>query len=278
MNEMLAAVGTGGPICIMVHGSLVDEFGSRVDSRGTYRWLRSAAPQMPLHVIFFDWPSQRCIGPHAAVQFIQLGRQAARNGFALANLVCQLPDSPVCLIGHSHGARVVCSAAHLMGGGEVQGRSLGNPDQRHRMRLVLAAAAIDHDWLNPGERYCRAVARAENIVSMENKHDPALLLYPLQRPFGTHALGQKGLHKSDEKALGHLRNRIFHLDVAPLVRKRHVWPYYYDEPRLAHAVASSFYFPEVYGVPGYQNAIPMQQTPVQHAPVQIGTGVPASYR
>lgn len=246
--EMMGSLQQGGPICVMAHGSLVDERGSRVDSRGTYRWLRNAAPQMPVHVIFFDWPSERCIGPMAAVQFLKLGRQAARNGLVLAKLVSRLPaDSPVCLIGHSHGARLVCAATHLMGGGKVQGESLAHPDRHHRLRLVLAAAAIDHHWLNPGERYCQTVVRAENIVSIENRADFALHLYPLQRPLGVTALGQKGLWQSDERALGPYRQRIYHLDVTSLIGKGHLWPHYYSKPRIAQTIVPSVFYPDIYG-------------------------------
>lgn len=269
-GEMMAAVQQGGPICLMAHGSLVDESGSRLDSTGTYRWLRSAAPNMPLHVIFFDWPSQRCIGPHAAVQFLKLGRQAARNGFVMAKLVQRLPaDSPVCLMGHSHGARLVCAATHLMGGGEVQGRSLAQPDRHHRLRLVLAAAAIDHHWLNPGERYCRTVTRAESIVSIENAKDFALLLYPLQRPFGAAALGQKGLWKSDERALGHNRRKIYHLDVTSLIGKGHVWPFYYTKGQIARSIAPSVFFPDLMPAPAVQYGYGVPQVPLMGSvPVQ----------
>jgi hypothetical protein len=259
---MMAALQQGGPICVMVHGSLVDEPGSRLDAVGTYRWLRSPAPNMPLHVIFFDWPSQRCIGPHAAAQFIQLGRQAARNGFVLAKLVQRLPaDSPVCLMGHSHGARLVCAATHLMGGGEVQGKSLAQPDRHHRLRLVLAAAAIDHHWLNPGERYCRTVTRAENIISIENAKDFALLLYPLQRPFGVASLGQKGLWDSDKRALGHNRRKIYHLDVTSLIGKGHVWPFYYTKGQIAQTIAPSVFFPDLMAAPVMQYGHGLPQIP-----------------
>ncbi len=264
--ELLARIVPDAPICVMVHGSLVDEWGSRLDSRGTYRWLRRAAPHMPLNVIFFDWPSQRCVGPHAALQFIQLGRQAARNGFPLAQFVSRLPvSSPICLMGHSHGARTVAAATQLLSGGEVQGRSLGHADRIHRLRLVLAAGAIDHDWLNPGKRYDRVVSRAESIISIENRLDFALALYPLQRPLGKKPLGSYGLKPSDEQALGANRNRIYHINVSRLLGKRHVWPYYYSQQRIADAIAPSVYFPDRYSSPRW-----MAPTAIQQAPVMPG--------
>lgn len=119
---------------------------------------------MPLNFIYFTWPSE---GPFSLVpnnpfstaipclDFGVLGRRAELNGFYLADLIGSLPGpTTVSLIGHSLGARTIATGLHLLGGGTVHGKARWNPaDCGHRIRVVLAAAAIEHDWLNPGDRY-----------------------------------------------------------------------------------------------------------------------------
>lgn len=241
--ELIQSLQPGVPVCVMVHGSLVDEQGSRVDSVGTYRWLRNASPGLPLHVIFFDWPSDKHLGLLAPIQFRMLGSQAARNGFPIARLVSQVPpESPVCLMGHSHGARAIVAATHLLHGGSVQGYRLGWTDHHHRIRLVLAAAALDHDWLNPGERYDRTLCRAECVVNLRNRTDYALVLYPLRKPFGVRALGQSGLTRFDGRRLGSRQCRVHNVDVSHLIGKGHIWPRYYCQPGIARCIAPTVYF------------------------------------
>ncbi len=242
LDMLLGSLQPGVPICIFVHGSMVDEPGSRVDSHGTYHWLRRAVPNRPMHIIAFDWPSMKRLGLLPGKDYVDLGEQAARNGFPLAALVQRLPASnPISLIGHSHGGRVVTSAAHLLGGGQVQGYRLTSTSP-HRLRVFLFAAAIDHDWLNPGERYCRALPRAECIVSVRNRKDFALSLYPLQRPFTPLSIGQRGLSSWDTQALGPNRAKFQQLDATPIVSHGHLWPNYYKSAKIGQWVGPAVYF------------------------------------
>ncbi len=241
--ELLASLTPGVPVCCFIHGSLVTEQDSREDSLSAYRWLRRHNPDLSAHFIFFDWPSDRRLSLMPAMDYLILETRAARNAFPLAKLVSQVPaETPICLIGHSHGARTALAAAHLMHGGSVQGFRLGFTDTHHRLRIVLAAAAVDHDWLNPGERYDRAICRAECIVNLQNRCDYALLLYPLRKPFGVAALGQRGLTRRDTRMLGGLANRLTEVDVSDLLGKEHLWPYYYRQPAIARTITQSVYF------------------------------------
>lgn len=247
VENMLASLQPGVPICVFIHGSQVNEPTSRVESAATYRWLKQAAPGYPIQMIAFDWPSDTHIGLFIGLDFIKLGRQAARNGFPLAQLVQRLPvESPVCLLGHSHGARAAVAATHLLAGGSVQGYRLQRPDQAHRVRLVLAAAAVDHDWLNPGQRYDCAIRRAECVVNMTNCLDYALVAYPARKVIGVRALGQSGFTSFDVRRLGSNARKVSELDVNPIVGARHDWPNYYREPQIGRAISGVVFFSDLY--------------------------------
>jgi esterase/lipase superfamily enzyme len=110
------------------------------------RWIRVARPGQPLNIVYLTWPSDGAFTGLFQYDILMLGRRSAFNGFYLAQFISTLPkETPICLIGHSHGARMVSSAMHLLGGGTVQGYRFCKPgDCSHRIRVVLLAAAIDH--------------------------------------------------------------------------------------------------------------------------------------
>jgi hypothetical protein len=253
MTEFQQSLIPGVPICVMIHGSFVTEETVAEDSRQTVRWLRQAAPDLPLQVVFISWPSDGIFTLDPAVAASSLipsvdvgilGRRAELNGCRIAKLVESFPSaSPVCLIGHSHGARMVSSAMHFLGGGELQGiRVCDGP--RHRVRAVLAAAAIDHDWLVPGQRYDRALCGAECVLSLRSKYDWALSIYPLRRPFSRLALGQCGFTTKDRQALGARAQQVADLDVSDMLGAGHIWPRYYEQPGIAAAIVPWVYFTE----------------------------------
>ena len=253
----------GAPTCVMVHGSFTRMQDVWEDSESTYGWLRGACPQTPLNFIYFTWPSEGPFAfvPHNAfstpipcVDFGILGRRAELNGFYLADLIGSLPGATnVSLLGHSLGARTIASSLHLLGGGTVHGQSRWNPaDCGHRIRVVLAAAAIEHDWLNPGDRYGCALNRAECLLNLRNECDFALALYPLRRPFSSRALARSGFTSKDQRKLGDRLMQVSELDVTSIIGKRHSWPNYCRQPGIAAAVSPYIYFEAAQGV--VQNA------------------------
>ena len=246
MNELLASLQPGVPVCFMAHGSFVTWDSMLTDSAYTYRWLRNAAPCQPLHIIFYTWASDDvdCCIPHLRVN--KLGRRASLNGFYLADLVTKVSaNHPVCLIGHSHGTRMVASALHSMGGGAVEGRVLiHGPQPARRIRVVLAAAAIDHDWLNPDKRYGLALCQAEAVINLRNHADLPLLLYPLRRPISGKALAISGVTRRDRATLGEGNQKIIDYSVTDLVGFGHIWAHYYNQPHIADAIRHYVYFDE----------------------------------
>lgn len=246
LDELYASLQPGVPVCFMAHGSFVEWDSMLQDCAGTYRWLRQAAPHQPVHIIFFTWPSDDSVRLIRTLDVNKLGRRAELNGLYLAQLVSRVPEGhPISLIGHSHGARMVSATLHGLAGGEVQGRCYGGgPDRGHRIRVVLAAAAIDHDWFNPGGRFDLTLCRAEAVLNLRNRQDFPLLIYPIRRPFSRAALGLTGVTNGDRRQLGGQNCRIDDFDITHIVGHGHIWCHYYGQPDIACAIRHFVYFDE----------------------------------
>lgn len=247
-QEMLSSLEPGVPVCIMIHGSFVDSPGACRESICTWKWLRRAGMRHRMQMIYFHWPSFRYITPMVAFDTNQLGRRAARNGYYLAELMHHLPPQcPVCLLGHSHGTRVIASGLHLLAGGAIEG--IQHPYARsngRQIRTVFTGSAIDHHWLNPGKRYDRALCSTQCLLNMTNRHDPALAVYPFRMPLLVRPpLGMTGLTRFDRHRLGRRGEKVLDYDVTAAIGASHLWPYYFRNPRLAMAMKNYVYFPDV---------------------------------
>lgn len=252
-EQMLASQIPGAPTCVLVHGSFTRMQDCWPDAECTYNWLRNACPQTSINFIYYTWPSEGpfAILPHnylttlvPNLDFGILGHRAELNGFYVADLIGALPPTTtVSLIGHSLGARAVVSTLHLLGGGTVRGKARWNPtDGGHRIRVVLAAAAIEHDWLNPGDRFGCALNRAECLLNLRNECDLALSIYPLRRPFSSRALARTGFTPKDQRQLGERLVQVSEVDVTPLIGKAHGWPSYCRQQSIANVIAPYVFF------------------------------------
>ncbi|HET6423084.1 MAG TPA: hypothetical protein VFG20_05335 [Planctomycetaceae bacterium] len=247
LDDLYASLVPGTPTCFMLHGSFVEWDSVLKDSVGTNTWIRSVCPDRPLHIVFYTWPSDEAPAIRFTRDVMQLGRRAERNSLYVAELISRVPDHhPICLLGHSHGARMTLATLHVLGGGEVDGTVFaGGGYHQHRIRAVLAAAAADHDWLNQGALYGRAVCRAESIVNLLSRKDLALKFYPLHRPFCTRALARIGFTDKVRQSIGPYSAKLADFDVTPFVGYGHVWAYYYQQPYIAQAISTSVFFPDV---------------------------------
>ena len=236
---LLSSLCPGRPLLIAVHGSFVDERYFLKQNRLVTRWVRHALPNNPPTIIFYRWPSEE--GPIVLPQInaAVLGRMAGFNGLYLARLIADLPAGiPVTVMGHSHGSRIAAAALHFLGGGRVQGYVLpANCRRQHRLRAVLMAAAIDHHWLNPGQRYGRALCSAEKLLILTNHRDIVLHFYPYRKLFSGRALGATGLLRSDRYRLGARNSRVLELDVTRQIGRGHLLPRYTEHPEIAAAIA-----------------------------------------
>ncbi len=255
VEELLGSLAPGSPTCIFVHGGFRRGEETWHDAEASYQWLRSACPPTPFNFIYFTWPSEGTLtylsnnifaSAVPGVDMAILGRRSELTGFYLADLVGAIPPGcPVSLIGHSLGARTVVSGLHLLAGGRVQGQPRWNrADAGNRIRAVLAAAAIEHDWLNPGDRYGCALNRAECLLNLRNERDFALAFFPLRRPFSSRALARAGFTRDDQRRLGAHVCQVSELDVSQLIGPGHGWPNYVGRPEIAAAVSPFVFFSE----------------------------------
>lgn len=253
LEELLSSQSPGAPTCVTVHGSFTRWQDVRMDAECTYQWLRSPCPQSPLNFIYFTWPSEGVFtlvpnnpftSPVLQWDIAILGRRSEFNGFYLADLVGRLPHgTPVCLLGHSLGTRTIAASLQLLAGGTIQNRQRWNPaDCGSRIRVVFAAAAIDHDWFNPKERFSCALHRAECLLNLRNECDLALATYPLRHPFSSRSLGRAGFTNRDQRKLGPQACQVSDVEVSPLIGRGHSWPSYIQRPELAAAIAPYVYF------------------------------------
>ena len=247
LSELATGLEPGVPVCIVVHGSFMDQPTACKESTCVWNWLKSASMGRRMQMIYFNWPSYSRITPFVAIDVNALGRRAARNGYYLAELLQYVPaECPVCLVGHSHGTRVVSSALHLLAGGSIQ--HVRHPYARangRQIRTVFTAGAIDHTWLNPGKRYDRALCSTECLLNMHNRADPAMKAYPLRLPFISKCpIGLRGLTQWDRRRLGPWGNKVLDYDVSRLIGPRHVYPYFFRNNNVAMIMHNYVYFPD----------------------------------
>jgi hypothetical protein len=244
MEKLTGSLIPGVPIGIVIHGSFMDSPSVLPDSHNTYSWLKAGACGRPFQMIYFSWPSDRALSPLASIDVAILGSRASRNGFYLASLIQSLPpECPICLVGHSHGTRIISSGLHLLGGGVVEGHRHCTPGcSGRRIRVVYTASAIDHDWLNPEERYGRALCCVECLINLRNAKDPALQIYPLRRIGSSRALGLAGFTSKDRRELGAFGSRVRDRDVSSLIGHDHSWPNYVAHNSLASSLRNYLFF------------------------------------
>lgn len=233
------------PICVVVHGSFIpaSEFRGFVD---TYRWIRGAAPDLPLHIVFYRWPSSadmRAVIPQLQVE--RLGQRADCHGLRLAMFLRRLPSrNPVSILAHSHGTRCASSALHLLAGGRVGHLQLSGTGAPERLyRVVYGAAAIDHHWLNPNQRFGRAFHSVESILNMRTRNDWALDLYTFRSSYSAAALGDVGLTPSDRLILGDAaQHKYSEYDVTSIVGFGHTSRAYVSHMEISRTFVPWLYY------------------------------------
>jgi hypothetical protein len=107
---------------------------------------------------------------------------------------------------------------------------------------VFIAAALDRNWLNPGQRYGRGLLAAQWLLNIHNGADVVINLYPMRTLFGRQALGRVGFSPSDRFRMGALASRVSNWDVTMSIGTGHAWSYYYKCPEIAAVMAPVLVF------------------------------------
>ncbi|MFM7161056.1 MAG: alpha/beta hydrolase, partial [Planctomycetaceae bacterium] len=239
-EQFLATVRPDRTVCFMIHGSYNAWSDVVKESDSNVAFLREAAGGQDVQVVCFTWPSNGYVPMLLPVELRLLGRKAAVHGGYLAQLISRLGrQQPVTVVGHSHGARCAVAALHALGGGTLDdnsrlARGTGSPES---LRCVLLAAAVDHDWLNPGKRYDRALYPVESMLVVHNARDGWLGVYPLHAPLkGQQALGRSGITRQDRQQLNGLANKIDLFDAGPITGRSHDLATFNSSPDLARVL------------------------------------------
>ncbi len=232
------------PICILVHGYGFDMERSVEDARWAISRIRRAAGDQPVRFVLFHWPSEleHTIPWPLLPRDIRLkGNRADVAGHYLAWLIDQLPPhQPICIVGHSLGCRVAACALHLLGGGEAMLAGFSSGDGADRpINAVFVAAAIDHDWLCPGERYGASTSVAEDILVLTNSKDSSLRWYPLLKTRPGGSLGRSGVSPEDMRKLKAVGNRVRVVSIEDEVGSNHNFRNYMESESVAKLIVSA---------------------------------------
>lgn len=219
----------GRPVFIQVQGSLTTPDIALGGLMWSQAWLPENRVLPPdAVVIAFDWPSQR-VYQNDLRDINEKGRRAYVAGFHLASFLLGFPrESRISVLGQSYGGRVVPSALHLLGGGcldsqnhDPQVRLQGTRPDLH-IRAMIVEGASDHNWLDPDERFGRALHGCEQLLNIYNRRDEALVRYPFLIKSGHRkALGRRGMTQGDFDRIGPLAAKYEEHDVHDLLGREH---------------------------------------------------------
>lgn len=196
LADLLASDACRSPTCLYLHGYNNGEADARECGLRVHRALSGESPSRgPLRLIVWMWPSEKTCEP-LLDSFRSVAERVEPQAFYLAQFLAQLPCSgDLAIWGHSYGARLATAAVHLLGGGQLCGQGLSAGERLCGLRVLLTAAALDDNWLLPGERYGCALTTARRLTVLVSPTDPVLKRYGhvAQDP-AAQALGSVGLN------------------------------------------------------------------------------------
>ncbi len=231
---------------VFVHGNRVARADVAPEGRQVYHLLTGGFPDAPpMRFVIWSWPSGQIRGQLRNVR--AKAQRTELSGYCLAWLLAHLPESQhVSLLGYSFGARIASGALHLLGGGQLSGRSLPpHPVTSANTRVVMLAAAMHNNWLQPGEYHGLAMSHLEYLLNLYNCCDPVLRRYhALYRHSHATALGYSGMCIGD---LGELAERVEQQDVCHTVQRSHEAVDYLHSPGLLQKIRSVLFWQSVRG-------------------------------
>lgn len=221
---------------IWVHGDRMEACEAFDAGRKIYRELiRCTTDKTPIRFIILSWPSAKTLTRPVADARLKASRTLSA-GIHLAGLLKIIPqEDRVSLIGFSFGVRIIATALHLLGGGDVSGAAFAGAVADHqKYHVVFFASAIDCDWLQPGHKFGKAIGEMESLLLLNNycdrilKHYGKLYCHCARR--GPEALGYTGLTITGGPAAD--QDRIRQFNSSGFVGKQHAWRPYIYSPTL----------------------------------------------
>ena len=241
LESFLSALSPQTRICIFVHGNFVSRDFAEEEAGVVFRSLNKFGQEdQDVEYEVLSWPSERIL-PITRWDLSLKTERADVTAHYLAQLVDRIPvTNAIAFIGYSLGARSVSGTLEILAGGAV-GKHKTAPTHspssvKRPLHAVLIAASIDHDWLNPDERFGNALSQLEKILILRNSDDLALAFYPLRKLFSPGALGRVGLKKKDWEKLSGLEQKIKITDVEEIVGCSHDSDNYFNSTVIAKMI------------------------------------------
>ncbi|MBN1911481.1 MAG: alpha/beta hydrolase [Pirellulales bacterium] len=231
-KAFLEAVASGGPTTFFIHGYDVDSSTAVAEGMSLSQVLSRSAGERPWRLVIWSWPSTRARG-RIRDDAQRKAAQSDVQAYYLARSLDRMDaKTPVGLVGHSFGARIICGALEILAGGQVGRRGLPEASRPARpLRAVLIAAAMDNAWLLPDRRNGQALAPVDRMLVTCNPGDRVLRWYPrLYGRGGPEALGSTG--PACPSHLGPEREKVEVLGVQCSVGRAHGWRHYLGAPSL----------------------------------------------
>ncbi|MCA9071533.1 MAG: hypothetical protein KDA84_21550 [Planctomycetaceae bacterium] len=243
VEELIASLRPNVPICFFVHGAFVSWDLAAEKSPDHYREIVHTSGHRPLHFIAVHWPSELNLLPCPPAALKQIEPRTNAIGMCLARFLTQVPaDNPVCFMGHSYGARVISVMLQAYSRGTVPEPVSPTTGCRRRIRVVLTAASINHQLLNPGKELEHAIDRVECLLNFTNCFDPALQAYALTEPCLIPPLGRVGFTCFDRMKLGWQADKVKNRNVSLAVGCGHMAGRYFTRPEVMQPMIPYIYF------------------------------------
>jgi hypothetical protein len=228
----------GVPATVLIHGYGTDEDWAVRHGNTLYGLMKQQACGRPFRLIIWSWPADRVEGRIRSDIQMKVCRSDV-EAYYLARLLPNLPKgAPLGLAGYSLGCRVVSGALQLLAAGPVGGRSLSPPVLAawnkagpRPIRVMMLAAAMDANWLEPSCPHGLAPLAAERILVVTNGCDRVLKWYSrLYGPHGPQALGYVG-------PTGTAGGKLDVVDVACEVGRKHDFDRYQESSPVCQRLA-----------------------------------------
>ena len=221
------------PTTVLIHGYGTDSDWAVRHGYEVLGQMRGFACGRPFRLVIWSWPAEHTVrGVRKDIQMKACRSDA--EAYYLARVLSVLPrGEPLSLLGFSLGCRTSSGALQLLAGGAAGGRSLPpaslqawQTSGRRPIRVMMVAAAIDDDWLEPSAPGGLASVAVERILVSENCRDRVLRWYSrLYGPHGPEALGHSGPAGPDG-------GKLEVVDVTCAVGRTHDFDRYEEAPAI----------------------------------------------
>ena len=190
----------GVPTVVLIHGNGTDEDWAVRHGNELYSLMRQQAGGRSFRLVVWSWPADRIVRRMRSDVQIKVCRSDV-EAYYLARVLQNLPKGvPLSLVGYSLGCRTASGTLQLLAGGSVAGRGLPpdvlatwNAAGPRPIRVMMLAAAMDANWLEPSCPRGLAPLAVERILVVTNDRDRVLKWYShLYGAHGPEALGYVG--------------------------------------------------------------------------------------